>query len=262
MGVEMDATTTPHHADLYLDLLKKVVTGNIYGSEPSHEGDTMKSVGAVFRHYFEKPAIALVPLRRLDNVQRCIMDVLARGIPGDLVEAGVWRGGTSIFMRAVLEAMSDQQRRLWVADSFEGLPTTKSELEPKEARVMEGPMFTRGFKQFAASLDEVRSNFERYGLLDARTTFLKGWFKDTLHTIASDRFAVIRIDADLYSSTRDCLRALYPKLSVGGYVIIDDYGLDSWTDCRRAVDEYRSEQGIADEIVPVDSQCVYWKASK
>jgi hypothetical protein len=251
----------PNHVDLYLDLLKRAVTGNIYAAEPRHD-DTTQSVAAVYRHYFEMPAQALVPIKRLDNVQHCIMDVLENGVPGDLIEAGVWRGGTAIFMRAALRAMAVTDRRMWVADSFEGLPTTETALQPKEAGVMSRPMFKQGFKNFAASLDEVRSNFEKYGLLDEQTVFVKGWFKDTLHTITSERFAVIRIDADLYSSTMDCLRALYPKLAPGGHVIIDDYGLDSWTECRKAVDEYRASQDIDEELLFVDTQCAYWKRAR
>jgi hypothetical protein len=88
------------------------------------------------------------------------------------------------------------------------------------------------------SLKEVRRNFERYGLLDDRVQFLVGWFEDTLPTATIERLAVLRLDGDMYSSTHHVLSALYPRLSVGGYVIVDDYYLDT---CRAAITDYRAQ---------------------
>jgi O-methyltransferase len=245
--------------ELYLDLLKNVVTGNIYGAEPDHDSrDIRKFVKAFTDHYFGKPAHAMVPLKRLDNVQKCVLDVLERKVPGDLIEAGVWRGGTSIFMRGILEVMGVKDRRMWVADSFEGLPPVDAKLHPTEAAAVASSTIKDGYKNFAASIEEVKANFEAYGLLDEQTCFLKGWFKDTLPTLPIERFAVVRLDGDLFESTTDALTALYPRLSVGGHIIIDDYGEDVWTECRRATDEYRARNGIRDQIVVVDSKCVYW----
>lgn len=245
---------------LFLNLLKKAVTGNIYGAEPDHDNPRVGEFVVEFtKHYFGSPAHSMVPLKRLDNVQFCIMDVLERRVPGDIIEAGVWRGGTSIFIRGVLKAMDVTDRRLWVADSFEGLP--REGLQPKEAEAVSGPVIKNNYRNFAASLEEVRSNFKKYDLLDEQTVFVKGWFKDTLPAI-KEKFAVVRLDGDLYSSTKDALSALYPKLSVGGYVIIDDYGEDLWTECRRAVDEYRKDNDISDQIIVVDSKCAYWMRTK
>jgi hypothetical protein len=250
-------------AELYLNLLKNVVTGNIYGAEPDHDSRDIRTFVKDFtEHYFEKPAHAMVPRKRLDNLQACVMDVLARKVPGDLIEAGVWRGGTSIFMRGILQVMGVKDRRVWVADSFEGLPPVDPKLHPKEAAAVNGPTIKNGYKNFAASIDEVKRNFDAYGLLDDQTCFLKGWFKDTLATSPIERLAVVRLDGDLYESTTDALTALYPRLSVGGHIIIDDYGEDLWTECRRAVDEYRGDHDIHDEIIVVDSKCVYWTRSK
>jgi hypothetical protein len=72
----------------------------------------------------------------------------------------------------------------------------------------------------------------------------------------------MRLDGDFYESTRDGLNSLYDRLSPGGYVIIDDYGEDSWTYCRKAVDEFRAERGIQDPFITVDSKCSYWQRTR
>lgn len=111
----------------------------------------------------------------------------------------------------------------------------------------------------AVSADTVRAAFERYGLLDDRVRFLEGWFSDTLPSAQIEQLAVLRLDGDLYESTIDALHALYPKLSVGGFVIVDDYG--AWEPCRRAVDDFRSAHGISEEITKVDWTGVHWRRS-
>ncbi|HJU39681.1 MAG TPA: TylF/MycF/NovP-related O-methyltransferase, partial [Tahibacter sp.] len=90
----------------------------------------------------------------------------------------------------------------------------------------------------------------------------QGWFKDTLPAAPIERLAVLRLDGDYYESTMDALVNLYEKVSVGGYVIVDDYGEDSWTYCRRAVDEFRAAHGIASPLVRVDAPCWYWRRER
>ena len=105
---------------------------------------------------------------------------------------------------------------------------------------------TKYYNHLAVGLDEVRRNFEAYGMLDDQVKFLKGWFKDTLPNAPVRTISVLRLDGDYYESTRDALSNLYDKVSPGGYLIIDDYGENSWTYCRKAVDEFRLERGITD----------------
>ena len=107
----------------------------------------------------------------------------------------------------------------------------------------------------------MQRNFAAYGLLDDQVKFLKGWFKDTLPTAPIGTLSLIRLDGDFYESTRDGLDSLFDSLSIGGFVIIDDYGEDSWTYCRKAVDEFRLERQIADPLIAVDSRCSYWQRS-
>ncbi|MDH5235997.1 MAG: TylF/MycF family methyltransferase, partial [Acidimicrobiia bacterium] len=177
------------------------------------------------------------------------------GVPGDFVETGVWRGGVCILLRAVLAAYGDLDRTVWVADSFQGIPGPDGERYPAD----EGIDFS-GIPALAVSADQVRANFERYGLLDDQVRFLEGWFEETLATAPIDQVALLRLDGDLYQSTMDAMRALYPKVTVGGYVIVDDYL--AWDGCRAAIDDYRTTHGIDDEMVEIDWAGVYWRRSR
>jgi len=199
-------------------------------------------------------ADTMIGLRRLDNLQFCIESVLRDGVPGDLIETGVWRGGACIFMRGVLRAHGDEDRRVWVADSFQGLPAPDAEKYPEDA----GDVHYR-HRFLAVSAEQVRRNFGRYGLLDGQVVFLEGWFKDTLPKADIAALSVLRLDGDMYESTMDALGALYPKLSPGGYCIIDDYVLPN---CQRAVHDYRAAQGITDPIIDIDQTGSYWRKTR
>jgi hypothetical protein len=246
--------------DLYLDLLKRSLTNTLYANEPdADQKDEFRFVQGFVKHYISSPAVSMLPLARLDNLQSCVEDVIERGVPGDLIETGIWRGGAVIFMRAILKAYGISNRTIWAADSFEGLPEPDAEKFPVEAKAHQGAMMKKVYNHFAAGLEEVQRNFRAYGMLDGKVEFLKGWFKDTLPVAPIKTIAVMRLDGDYYESTRDALVNLYDKLSVGGYVIIDDYGEDSWTYCRKAVDEFRDHRGIISPMIKVDSKCYYWQ---
>ncbi len=199
-------------------------------------------------------AETMLSLARLENVRVCIETALEDGIAGDVVEAGVWRGGTTIYMRAVLAAYGVEDRNVWVADSFRGFPQVRGQHDDQDED------FTGGLGEQAlrVGFGEVRKNFVRYGLLDDQVRFLVGWFADTLPLAPIERLAVARIDCDLYESTRDAITALYPKLSPGGFLIVDDYG--SFDACRHAVDEYRTQHRIEVPIERIDAHGVYWRA--
>jgi O-methyltransferase len=197
-------------------------------------------------------AETMIGRRRLDQLHDCIRDVLRSRTPGDFAECGVWRGGAVIFMRGALEAYADSDRQVWVADSFEGLPRPDPRNYPADAGDVHH--LARGL---AVSLEEVTANFERYGLLDDRVRFLPGWFKDTLPTAGIAKLAILRADGDMYESTMQILAHLYPKLSGGGYCIVDDYG--AVEGCRRATDDFRAAHGITELLRPIDWTGVFWQ---
>src|SRR5262245_46318717 len=189
-------------------------------------------------------------LRMLNLWQTC-EEVIARGVPGDFNETGVWRGGACIFMRAILKTYGVTDRTVWVADSFEGLPPPDEEKYPADRG-----LFFNTIQHLAVSLEEVQDNFRVYGLLDDQVKFLKGWFKDTLPVAPIERLAVLRLDGDLYESTMDALRALYHKVSPGGYTIIDDYSINA---CRQAVTDFRRDNAIGEPIRTIDRTAVFWQ---
>ncbi len=192
----------------------------------------------------------MIGRKRMDNLQYCVETVIQKDVPGDLIETGVWRGGACIFMRAILAAYGVTDRTVFVADSFEGLPPP----DPSYPVDAGDPHHERS--QLEIGLETVKQNFSRYGLLDDQVVFLKGWFSDTLPTAPIDEIAVLRLDGDMYGSTMDGLNSLYPKLSIGGFLIIDDYNLKT---CRAAISDYREAHGITAEITDIDGSGAYWQ---
>jgi len=151
-------------------------------------------------------------------------------------------------MRALLKAYGVADRKVWVADSFEGLPVPKSRADGHDlSRVL----------HLKVSLERVRANFARFGLLDGQVEFLKGWFSETLPDAPIGQLAILRLDGDLYSSTMDALRSLHHKVSPGGFVIVDDYY--SLSSCRRAVTDFLAENSLKPEIRTIDWTGAFWK---
>lgn len=200
-------------------------------------------------------AHTMIGLKRLDNLHFCIDNVIQNNIQGDFIEAGVWRGGACIFMRAALASYGVSNRRVFVADSFAGLPAPDEDNCPQDT----GDTLHKN-RYLAVSLEEVKANFEKYGLLDDQVVFLKGWFKDTLPNTSIEKLAILRADGDMYESTMDILTNLYPKLSVGGFCIIDDY--NCIPACKQAVEDFRSSRNIKSPIQQIDWTGVFWQKSE
>jgi O-methyltransferase len=288
-GIDDDARTAPTFQAgspgwLYLDLLKKCLTRSIF-HDTALKVDRNWIRGALDPALFERvdhflssnqyevvkrceynaserhdgrdwPAEAetMAGTLRIESLQRLVLDVLRDRIPGDLIETGVWRGGCSILMRGILKAWGDTTRTVWVADSFQGLPRPDTDRFPED----EGDMLWRE-AGLAIPLESVQGNFAKYGLLDKQVRFIWGWFRDTLPTAPVERLALMRLDGDMYESTIVALESLYPKLSPGGYVIIDDYALRP---CRKAVHDFRTRYCIADPIQTIDWTGVFWRRSR
>jgi O-methyltransferase len=242
----------------YLDLLKGCLTRLLFMNDgPDRDNEALAEQRKLRESGWDWPGEAetMIGLIRLNCIEACVTTAIREGVPGDLLEAGVWRGGAAIFMRALLFALGDDARKVWVADSFEGLPPPDTANFAQDAT-----MDLSGYKELAVSLEEVQANFDRYGMLDDRVRFLKGWFKDTLAVAPIEHLAVLRLDGDYYESTIQGLEALYDKVSPGGFVIIDDYF--AFEPCRKAVQDFRVANSIDDEIVPVDQASAYWRKSR
>ena len=200
-------------------------------------------------------AESMIGLKRMENIENCFNQVILDNIPGDFIETGVWRGGATIFMAALLREKQIMDRKVWVADSFEGLP------KPNEEKyVLDKGDPHHLYEELAISIDTVKNNFLKYDLLDDNIVFLKGWFKDTLPIAPIEKLAIVRLDGDMYESTMDGLVNLYPKLSKGGFIIIDDWG--AVKACQQAVIDYRKQNGISEEIKEIDGIGVYWRKNK
>jgi O-methyltransferase len=236
--------------------MEDCLTNRIYEDPPLKVlGQT--NYDPLLREYgWDWPTVAhtMIGKKRLANLRTLMEQVLAHNIPGDILEAGVWRGGACIYMRAILEAYHVPDRRVWAADSFEGLPSPNPDLYPAD----EGDVF-HTYGELAVSLDEVKRNFTKYGLLDDQVVFLKGWFKDTLPTAPIGSLSILRLDGDMYESTIDTLTLLYDKVSSGGFVIVDDYRVVEGS--RKAVDDFRALRNIVDRIEEIDGVGIYWQKS-
>jgi hypothetical protein len=246
--------------DLYLDLLEQTLTGAIledvgFIASPSNP----KPVHA--DHYDERARLigidwpsrahTMIGLTRLRSLRCQVSQVLDDNVPGDFIETGVWRGGASIYMRALLAAHGIKDRRVWVADSFAGLPPPNPVEFPADA----GDELYR-ISVLSASLDEVKRNFVKYNMLDAQVEFLPGWFKDTLPQAPIEKLAILRLDGDLYESTIQALMSLYDKLSPGGFAIVDDFVLPG---CRQAVDDFRADRQIGEPLIDIDGTASFWR---
>ena len=195
-------------------------------------------------------ALTMTGQRRLSYLRGAVETVMDQAIPGDLIECGVWRGGSAMMMAGVLAARGVTDRTVWLADSFQGLPLVDAELDCSD---LVAPVNASGLAVPEAT---VRASFEELGLLDDNIRFMPGWFCDTLPTAPVERLAVLRLDGDHYSSTMESLTALYDKVSPGGFVIIDDYALPR---CAEAVDEFRQARGITEAIEKIDYTGIAWR---
>ncbi len=261
------------YARKYLDLLKEALSASLY-DESAWKRVTPKSPlrRAITRMVERRSMLLLHKVRfdpvarergsdwpmfgftmagtkRLENIEACIAGVTNDGVAGDFVECGVWRGGSSIFARAALDAYGASDRIVWLADSFEGMP------ERKETDLADPELI--GTEYLAVSLEQVKANFDRFQMLDDRVRFVKGWFADTLQDAPIGPVAILRLDGDYYSSTMDALEALYNRVSVGGYVIIDDY--NAFESCKAAVTDFAKSRNFTPNLVPIDDIAVFWR---
>ena len=268
----MKKSTEKDLRDSYLDLLEKILVNDIYKDPPLKRdlwGKLLAKFGVHIAHTprrqyetsirdrgLDWPSVAhtMIGRQRLSNIRTLLSDVIEREIPGDFVETGVWRGGACIFARGIMKSYDIKDRKVWVADSFAGLPEADGDKYVADKGDTHSKM-----EVLAVSLEQVQKNFSVYGLLDAQVEFLVGWFKDTLPDAPIKQISVLRLDGDMYESTMDALVALYDRVAPGGYVIVDDYhAVDG---CKKAIHDYIAQKSLENtvDIQEIDGAGVYWK---
>ena len=241
--------------DRYLSLIADSLLGIIYEDPGIPLFGEEIGFNKELREYggdWPSRSCTMIGAKRMANVRMLVENVIQNRIPGDLIETGVWRGGACIFMRAILTAYNITDRRVWVADSFEGLPPPNPEQYPSD----EGSIF-HTFTELAVSVEEVRNNFEKYGLLDEQVVFLKGMFQSTLPNAPVERLALLRIDGDMYESTIVPLNSLYDKVSIGGYIILDDHFLVQ--PANEAFQDFIAARKISPQLFEIDGVGAYWQ---
>ena len=246
----------------YLDLLKlclcdlagagttsvaRTQDGHVMSRELSDDQLRLRAAGMDWPLH----GLTMVGLRRLDDLQACVESVVADGTTGDLIEAGSWRGGASLLMRAVLDTLGGPERSVWVADSFQGFPSAEL---PDGGYDLSADLACSDY--LAVPLEEVQATFARFGCENG-VEFVPGFFQDTLPRLRGRTWSIIRLDGDTYDATRVALDSLYAGLSRGGYVIVDDYL--SLEQCQAAVEDFRREHAITEPIEEVDWNGVRWR---
>jgi O-methyltransferase len=176
----------------------------------------------------------------------------AARIPGDIVECGVWKGGSLI--ASELASTKKIYREYWYFDTFEGMdPPTESDNMAAHRAYDLGSKDGDSEGWLAASLEEVRANAVQAGCDLDQCHFVKGRVEDTLFSIIQNlpkKIAILRLDTDWYSSTKAALEVLFDRVVANGVVIFDDYGF--WQGAKKAVDEFLSERDIAPLLIPLD----------
>ena len=220
-------------------------------------GDYAFLTGTPEDHYLEslkrdliEQKLTMLGKQKLDTLRFCIEDVLKHSISGDIIETGVWKGGATIYASGVLKVHGSAQKKVFVADSFAGLPRPDVQKYPQDKG---GTHHTR--KDLAVGLEEVKNNFSRFDLLSEQVVFIRGFFEDSLKSADIEKLSVLRLDGDMYGSTMTVLKQLYHKLEIGGYLILDDWLL---TGARKALLDFCSQVRIEDEMYQ-DYSGVFWK---
>jgi hypothetical protein len=192
-------------------------------------------------------AHTMIGLKRMNNLHESLDFIRINSIEGDFIETGVWRGGASIFAKLYFD-LYQMNKKVFVADSFKGLPFPEHPEDENDIH--------HTFDYLSVSLNQVKNNFKLYRCLDENVEFLEGWFHDTLpNNDKIGKLSILRMDGDMYKSTMDVFDSCYPKLVKGGIVIIDDFCISN---CKRAVEDFRSSNNYSEEIHVVDQCGIFW----
>jgi len=244
--------------EAYLNLLAGVLTGSAVHCAPETSESEYMECMRPFRNGLKWPAYGttMAGHRRLRNVRHLLLQANASGLKGSYAECGVWRGGMSIYAKAVLEVYH-LQRQVYLCDSFQGLPKPRAGSLRSDETHYSTPAAAHVLSQGEA---HVASNFRAHGVPFQNVTLVKGFFVDALPAMRAgllkrgETLSILRLDGDMYDSTIDILYNLYDLVDVGGYVVVDDFGWDFGTQAgqragwgaKDALLDFRAVHGIED----------------
>jgi len=265
-SVEFFSSPLERAREAYFEVIKNYVTGGIFGkAEKSVIPALGNSTLVTSRFEAEKRqwgedwtylGLTMTGCDRVQNVQDLISDIIKKNVSGGYMETGVWRGGSSIFARAVMRAYGEGNRKLFVCDSFAGLPPGERQLDSRD----------KGWDKTSyleVGVDTVVDNFRRLSLLDHNVIFAQGFFNVSMPRLRYhvDQLAILRMDGDMYESTVDVLYHMYDKLELNGYVIVDDWIQNHGEDfpSKTAVEDFWAVHGLKPNIFEIDGCSVYWK---
>lgn len=193
-------------------------------------------------------AVTMTSPERIFALITAVVYVCENDIPGDFVECGVWKGGSSAAIAKTLVHLQATDRTLWMYDTFDGMsePTAADVdfLGQTADQLLDQQDIAESTSVWCRSpLDEVKSTMQATGFPQEQIRFVQGRVEETLPQDSPSRVALLRLDTDWYESTKCELEILFPNMSSGGVLIIDDYG--HWQGCRKAVDEYFADHHIS-----------------
>lgn len=189
----------------------------------------------------------MVGIERCYALYQSVKYIVSANIPGDFVECGVWKGGSSMLMTLTLQQLGVSNRNIWLYDTFSGM--TKPGEEDGETEKKEWEKLQTGEDQSNWCLaleDEVAANLRLIRYPDTQLHFVKGKVEETIPGKIPDQIALLRLDTDWYASTRHELIHLYPRLQKNGVLLLDDYGY--WQGSRKATDEYFQDKVLLHRI--------------
>lgn len=207
-----------------------------------------KNMDSEFESIYQKCApFTMTTVERMYSLFTAIKYTVENDISGDIVECGVWKGGSSMLCALTLKQLGATDRKLYLYDTYSGMPepidkdkeafTGNDAMEKWKERQIDG-----NSDWCHASIEEVQENLISTGYPEDNIIFIKGKVEETIPNRIPEEIALLRLDTDFYESTKHELEHLYPKLSERGTLIIDDYGY--WAGAKEAVDEYISDNGI------------------
>jgi len=177
----------------------------------------------------------MTSIERQYALWQAVRHIARRGIEGDVVECGVWRGGSVMLAAMTLLEERDTDRTLWLYDTFEGMtPPSDADVQEMSGRKAADVLAEDELFRCVAARDIVEKNIASTGYPHVR--IVEGDILQTIPANVPERIALLRLDTDWYATTRHELEHLYPRLVKGGVLIIDDYGY--WRGARQATDEY------------------------